>query len=221
MRGRWLTPNELPGTTACWAISIPDSVDFLALLKGAIDDLRFSSNFEEFGALSPDDVAGAFATAFDTLAPCTGSGLVTGEIIAYATTNPPTGTLACDGATYLRVDYPDLYSVLAAAFISDADHFVTPDLRGRSIVGIGQGAGLTNRAMNASGGEENHSLSVAELASHTHPVTAIQQTAGGSANILGNTVSGNTLNLSTGSEGSGNGHNTMHPFRALGYAIVT
>lgn len=221
MRGRWLTPSELPGTTRCWAISIPDSVDFLALLKGAIDDLRFSSNFEEFGSLSPTDVADAFAIAFDTLAPCTGVGLVTGEIIAYATTNPPAGTLACDGATHLRVDYPNLYAVLASAFISDADHFITPDLRGRSIVGIGQGSGLTNRAMNASGGEETHQLSVAELAQHTHTYQTNSGAPGaGTQSVQLASPSTGVYTASTAT-GSNTAHNTMHPFRALGYAIVT
>lgn len=220
MRGRWLTPDELPDTGKCWAITIPDSVEFLALLKGCLDELRFSSNFEAFGSLTPDDVASAFAVAFDTLAECAGSGLVTGEIIAYATSNAPTGTLACDGSSHLRVDYPALYAVLATAFITDADHFVVPDLRGRSIVGIGQGSGLTNRAMNASGGEENHQLSVAELASHHHEY---QLDTWGSFAAAGSAV-GTQINRvlnDTTDTGSGTAHNTMHPFRALGYAIVT
>jgi microcystin-dependent protein len=221
-RGRWLTPASLPSTTRCYSVELPDSIEFLSLLKGAIDDLRFVSNWEEVG-ITPQETADAFAAVFDTIAECTGgSGLVTGEIIAYATSTPPTGTLACDGTTYLRVDYPDLYSVLASSFISDADHFIVPDLRGRSIIGIGTGTGLTARSMNASGGEENHALSEAELASHSHTIPVSAFGSGGSlSQILYASGVGAPSSKGTNADGSGSAHNTMHPFRALGYAIVT
>ncbi len=91
-----------------------------------------------------------------------------GSIFPFITSAPPTGALECDGATYLRVDYPDLYAALDSAFIVDADHFIVPDLRGRTIIGVGTGSGLSTYAMNASGGQESHQLSVAELAVHTH-----------------------------------------------------
>lgn len=51
-----------------------------------------------------------------------------GIIFLFATAAPPADSLACDGVTYLRVDYPELYAVLDPAFITDADHFVTPTL---------------------------------------------------------------------------------------------
>lgn len=215
MRDRWLTPDELPNVNRCWAISIPDSIEFLAILKGCIDELRFSSNFEAFGSLSPDVVASAFGTAFDTIKECR----VTGEIIAYATTNPPAGTLACDGSSYLRADYPTLYSVLNAAFITDADHFVVPDLRGRVIVGIGQGAGLTSRAMDDIGGSERVVLDVSEMPSHSHSeVTAIPTLINGG---LEAPASSALPDVSiTGSAGSGASHENMSPFVALGYAIA-
>ena len=94
-----------------------------------------------------------------------------GTIFPLALAAVPTGALECDGSTYLRVDYPDLYAALDSAFITDADHFVVPDLRGRTILGVGTGSGLSTYAMNASGGAESHVLSTAELASHSHGVT--------------------------------------------------
>lgn len=217
MRGQWLTPDSTPAGTACWRVLLPDSIECLALFKGAIDELRFASNWEQLSGITPAEAADLFAASFDTLTRCN----VVGEIIAYATTNPPAGTLACDGATYLRVDYPVLYAALASAFISDSDHFVVPDLRGRSIVGIGTGTGLTARSMNDDGGEENHTLSEAELASHYHTLSPYSLTAfsvtPGPAPVGVWSVGA----LATTSVGSGSGHNTMHPFLALGYAIVT
>lgn len=217
MRGKWLTPDSTPSGKSCWRVVLPDSIAFLAAFKGAIDELRFSSNWEQLSGISAEDTANLFAEVFDTIQECN----VIGEIIAYATSSPPAGTLDCDGSTYLRVDYPDLYSVLASAFIQDADHFSVPDLRGRSIVGIGTGTGLTARAMNDDGGEENHALSEAELASHYHTLSPYSLTAfsvtPGPAPVGVWSVGA----LATTSVGSGSEHNTMHPFLALGYAIVT
>lgn len=143
-----------------------------------------------------------------------------GTIFAYATANPPDNSLACDGATHLRTDFPALYAILAPAFITDSDHFITPDLRGRTILGTGQGAGLTNRIMNDSGGEENHQLTVAELASHFHTMsfTFFPLTVVGPGELPDSVVGAGTLATNTtGGDGS---HNNMQPWRALGYAIV-
>lgn len=216
MRGKWLTPFNTPATTRCWRVVLPDDIDCLAAFKGAVDDLRFSSNWEQAGGITPEETADLFAIAFDTIQECR----LTGEIIAYATTNAPAGTLACDGSAYLRVDYPLLYAALAPAFIQDSDHFIVPDLRGRSIIGIGQGAGLTNRAMNSGGGEENHQLTVSELASHAHQWLKdnfLPAAAPGEPGLVA--VSSTPIN--TGNSGGDTAHNTMHPFLSLGYAIVT
>ena len=44
----------------------------------------------------------------------------------------------------------------------------TPDLRGRFILGTGQGEGLSNRPFNEKGGEENHLLNDNEIPEHSH-----------------------------------------------------
>lgn len=94
-----------------------------------------------------------------------------GTIAPFATDSVPDGMLECDGTTYLRTDYPDLYAVLASAYILDADHFIAPDLRSRFIVAAGAGSGLSTYATADQGGEESHQLTTAELASHSHGVT--------------------------------------------------
>lgn len=43
-----------------------------------------------------------------------------------------------------------------------------PDLRGRMILGEGQGTGLTNRVAYATGGSETHVLTVGQLPAHNH-----------------------------------------------------
>jgi len=46
----------------------------------------------------------------------------------------------------------------------------TPDLRGRFILGAGQGTGLTLRTLKDVSGEEMHTLSIDEMPKHTHPL---------------------------------------------------
>jgi len=94
-----------------------------------------------------------------------------GTIFPFATAATPLGALLCDGSTYLRTDYPDLYAALDSDFIVDADHFKVPDLLGRTVLGVGHGTGLSTYAMNDSGGEESHVLTTAQLPSHNHTLT--------------------------------------------------
>jgi microcystin-dependent protein len=48
----------------------------------------------------------------------------------------------------------------------------TPDLRGRFILSSGSGAGLTPRSINQTGGQEQVTLSQAQMPSHIHDVSA-------------------------------------------------
>lgn len=77
----------------------------------------------------------------------------------------------CDGRTLSIQTYPDLYAVLSTTWNTGgepAGDFRIPDLRSRVTVGAGQGAGLTSRTLASQFGEEAHSLTTAELPSHTH-----------------------------------------------------
>lgn len=47
----------------------------------------------------------------------------------------------------------------------------TPDLRGRFVIAIGSGAGLTTRTLGATGGTETHTLTTGEIPGHTHTGT--------------------------------------------------
>lgn len=159
-----------------------------------------------------------------------------GTIAPFATASPPEGMLECDGTTYLRTDYPDLYAALDTAFIVDADHFLTPDLRGRTILGAGSGTGLSTYAVGDAGGEETHQLTTAELASHSHGVTdpahshteitstptviTIGAGAPAPSAVPGVGVTGASLTgISINSAGSDNAHENRQPYLALRFGI--
>jgi microcystin-dependent protein len=216
MRGRWLTPDAPSSGYICRLLRIPNSVECEAIVSGALDDLQNPGNFEAYGALTAQETADLFAQMFEDYR--VDRGCMIGIIFAYATTNTPAGALACDGATYLRTDYPALYAVLATPFITDADHFVVPDLRGRAPVGTGTGSGLTARALNDSGGEEAHVLTVSELPAHHHQYILYGLTPTSAPGTPGlNPVSSPLVN--TTDTGGGSSHNNMPPFRALKFAI--
>lgn len=143
-----------------------------------------------------------------------------GMILPFATSDPPPNVLPCDGGQYLRVDYPNLYDVLDSHFIVDADNFMVPDLRGRTVIGSGNGTGLTPRTVATSSGEESHQLIESELASHSHSIPATATTLAvepGEVTVLTPIP---IITSSTGNTGGDVAHNNMQPFFALNYGII-
>jgi microcystin-dependent protein len=99
----------------------------------------------------------------------------TGMVAMWPTATPPGGWLLCNGQAISRTTYATLFSVIGTTWgVGDnSTTFNVPDIRGRVVVGsMGAGSGLTSRALAATGGEEAHVLSVAELASHSHTVNS-------------------------------------------------
>ena len=74
----------------------------------------------------------------------------------------PKGWALCDGGTYRigRDGYAEPGMV--------GTDLATPDLRGRFLVGAGQGNGLTKKNLSSMGGSETHTLTEAEMPSHNH-----------------------------------------------------
>lgn len=145
---------------------------------------------------------------------------VIGYIMPYMTENPPVNVLPCDGSTYLRDDFPQLYAALDPFFIVDADHFNVPDLRGRTVIGAGSGSGLTTRAVGATGGEEAHQLSVDELASHSHSIELTTGVPGVAPGEVAFDVTVPLVPDTTGNTGGDAPHNNMQPFYSLNYGVV-
>jgi len=156
-----------------------------------------------------------------------------GQIIAAAVAVTPDDHLLCDGSLYEVADYPELAAVLAPTYLIGVDGFRVPDLRGRTVIGAGTGAGLTARAIDAGGGFEGVVLGVPQMPAHTHPAAFTTPAVPKGAVVNeGGAMSGSNFGLLGGgagvryqfaqqsSQGGGLAHENMQPFRALNYYIV-
>lgn len=230
----YLTPDAIPPTDrVCYRIRIPNTLEFVGAVKTALLSLTHGFNWEPYGASTPEECVRAAIEMYDEFMNDKGWCMI-GAIYPYASATPPASTLLCDGTTYNRVDYPQLYAALNSAFIVNADQFIVPDLRAR--VGVGAGAvlaGFGTLTVGQTGGEAQHALSISELASHSHTTQPHSHTESAAsptvldisvgvpapAALPSASVTG-TAAPTTDSSGSGTAHNNVQPFIALNYCIV-
>ncbi len=119
-----------------------------------------------------------------------------GTIIAHVgTLNIPVGWLPCWGQEVSRTTHSKLFEIVGTTF-GEGDGETTfnlPDLRGRSILGNGRGEDLTHRTVGRAGGDEDRTLEVANLPSHSHTGT----TDSSGAHTHTSNADGSTYSLST------------------------
>lgn len=92
-----------------------------------------------------------------------------GVVEMYSGTNIPANYALCDGQAFSQALYPELYAVLGTRFNKPgtaSGMFCLPDLRGRFIVG--QGSESDYNTVGNTGGENTHTLSLAETPVHSH-----------------------------------------------------
>jgi len=147
----------------------------------------------------------------------------TGAVIDYAGGSAPTGFLLAQGQAVSRTTYSSLYTALGGASSpwgqgDGSTTFNVPDLRSRVPIGAGQGTGLSNYALAATGGEETHKLVTAEMPSHVHGVTGYVGGNFAGSNPAINVVSGSANTTSTGGDGV---HNNIQPYVVMNKIIKT
>lgn len=160
-----------------------------------------------------------------------------GIIQMYAGATPPTGWLVCDGASYLRSDYPTLFEALGGTSspwgLPDSTHFNVPDLRGRAPIGTNtalNNANTSARLIGDIGGNEdliipyhNHSVNSVSIGSsggHSHTITSHykqQNAASGTARNTPNTGGSTATNLATIASNTGT-HTHSVPAHNTNYA---
>lgn len=120
--------------------------------------------------------------------------------------------LLCDGSTYDRVDYPDLYAVLDAAYIVDADTFVVPDLMDRFALG--------SDTTGIEGGDDEITLTVGQLPAHAHTDTITGITAADPLVGVPLPVASVATPSATGLTGNGDPISIINPYHTLRPVIM-
>jgi microcystin-dependent protein len=139
----------------------------------------------------------------------------------------PKGWALCNGQLLPINQNQALFSLLGTTFGGDGRvNFALPDLRGRTPIHVGSGHTLGER-----GGEQAHTLSIAEIPTHTHVFNASQ----GNANLPtpGNNMFGTSNNMYAAATnltainsgtitntGGSQAHLNMQPFLTLSFCIA-
>ena len=177
----------------------------------AIDDIQhirtLAALARDLQTLTGVTIPGNLTTAGNLRVDGSFNFLPRGIIVAWKGSIAPSGWALCDGS-----------------------NGITPDLRGRFILGQGQGTGLTNRLLDASGGAETVTLDITNIPPHSHPF--IDNSPAGFTYKLGeNTnanktaiesfqlIASNTWNTGGNSTGQTVPHNNMPPFYVLAYIM--
>ena len=140
----------------------------------------------------------------------------------------PKGWALCDGRLLPINQNQGLFSLLGTTFGGDGRvNFALPDLRGRVPIHVGSGHTLGQR-----GGEQAHTLSIAELPTHTHVVnanTGVASTDNPAGNLparatvdtYGSAASLNAMNPGIVlNVGGSQAHLNMQPFLTLNFCIA-
>jgi microcystin-dependent protein len=161
--------------------------------------------------------------------------LPTGIILPYDGTTAPAGFVLAVGGTLVRATYPALNSFYSAQSYpygngNGSTTFGIPDGRGKTLVAM-LGGSPNFATHGASAGEENHTLTTAEIPGHTHgwsfnlPVTPSGNLTTGAA--AAGTLKAATLQNNSSASGNtdsgtggGGGHNNVQPSLVIGGFII-
>ena len=139
----------------------------------------------------------------------------------------PQGWALCNGQLMPINQNQALFSLLGTTFGGDGRvNFALPDLRGRTAIHVGSGHTLGEK-----GGEQAHTISIAELPQHVHGLGASSENAtvdapGGNllasgANQYAGPPANTTLVPSTVTNvGGSQAHQNMQPFLTLSFCIA-
>tara|TARA_R110002073_G_scaffold233329_2_gene394525 strand:+ start:12452 stop:13036 length:585 start_codon:yes stop_codon:yes gene_type:complete len=156
-----------------------------------------------------------------------------GEIRMFSGNFPPSGWAFCDGQLLPISSNTALFSILGATYGGDGSTtFALPDMRGRLVIGEGQGGGLSPRLLGQRFGTETNTLNTAQLPEHGHSISPqlnVNTSLGEESSASGVLASHNngfalTADASLGgitvsSTGNNQPINNLQPFLTVHYII--
>jgi microcystin-dependent protein len=162
-----------------------------------------------------------------------------GQIVCFPFNFVPIGWLPADGRLLPISQNTALFSLLGTTYGGNGtSNFALPDLRGRTMLGAGQGPGLSLRDLGETGGSEGSTLTMANLPTHSHTVAPPASSAPGSQSSPANGMSatnagmpmyaapasGTTVAMASGvtqPAGGGQPIDNMQPYLSLTCVIAT
>nr|DAH86691.1 MAG TPA: tail collar domain [Caudoviricetes sp.] len=164
-----------------------------------------------------------------------GDTLPIGSIVAFSGENIPNGWLLCDGSVVSRTTYSELFNAIGLNYVEDGvewldeERFPLPNAKGRTLVGK-DSTDTDFNTLGKTAGEKTHTLTVNEMASHTHDVAiAVNNTVPGGARYFFNSAGTTSApisdtaawsnSLTAKATGGGQAHNNLQPSLTLNYII--
>jgi len=168
-------------------------------------------------------------------------GVLTGTIIPWSASSPPSGFLECNGQSLSTTTYADLFAVIGYTYGGSGGSFNVPDLQDRVSVAASAanskslaqsgGANTVTPTGNISGSLAGTTLTTNQIPSHLHSMGA-PGGANGDAGEFGN--AGGLSGGQTGNTGGGGAHShnlsanfvgsassVLQPYLVLIYIIKT
>lgn len=150
-----------------------------------------------------------------------------GEIKLVSFNFPPRGWAFCNGATLPINTNQALFSLLGTTYGGNGQTtFALPNLQGKTPIHVGSG-----HTLGETGGEQNHTLTIAEIPTHTHLVNAQSGNAttpipagnllGAANNLYAAPTNLTALDATTVTNAGGSqAHLNMQPFLVLNFCIA-
>lgn len=159
-----------------------------------------------------------------------------GSIIPMAINYAPVGWMSCEGQLLSIAEYSALFALVGTDYGGDGTNtFALPDLRGRAIIGQGQGPGQPFFPVGARQGTTSVTLSASQLPPHTHQINVHANSFGASTNnpagayfgggsnvIYDTTNDGTNMNMQSVTAGVAGGNQPIdiqNPYLAMYYNI--